>query len=285
MAGKLEGKVAVITGGSRGLGLGIARALAREGAAVVVASRSADSVRKAAESLSAEGVRAAGFACDVADLARVEALAEFAQSEFGGLDIWVNNAGLSAPYGPSASVPSASFRAVLDTNIIGTYNGSVVALRHMLPRRGGRIVNILGRGDSGALPFQSAYSSSKVWARNFTRALAKEYSNSGIGIHGLNPGLVLTDMIGEVTAVRGWEGGLEPFRIIAAIWAAEASVPAAELLRLVGVETEGRTGIMAKVLTPSYMLRRLAAAGLRLAFGKGLGGRPMSVRVVEGEQR
>ena len=94
----LEGKVAVITGGTRGLGLGIAQACAREGARVVVSSRSADSVSPAVAQLRASGAQANGRTCDVGSLPGVEALARHALEAFGRFDIWVNNAGLSAPY-------------------------------------------------------------------------------------------------------------------------------------------------------------------------------------------
>ena len=86
--------------------------------------------------------------------------------------------GLSAPYGPSAHIPSAIFRALIDTDVVGTYNGSVTALRHFLGKKSGRLINNLGRGDTGSVALQNAYSSSKVWVRNFTRALAKEYEEA-----------------------------------------------------------------------------------------------------------
>src|SRR6186997_613997 len=107
MKGVLQNKVAVITGGSRGLGYAIAEAYARAGAKVIIASRTQSAVDKALRKLRENGALAEGLACDVSDLRQVEALAEFAVNKFGGLDIWVNNAGLSAPYGPTAHIPSA----------------------------------------------------------------------------------------------------------------------------------------------------------------------------------
>lgn len=98
----LQDKVAVITGGSRGLGYAIAETYARAGTKVVIASRSARSVDEAVKKLQQNGAQAAGLACDVGDLSQVEALAELAIRTFGRIDIWVNNAGISAPYGPTA---------------------------------------------------------------------------------------------------------------------------------------------------------------------------------------
>src|SRR5512136_1874789 len=100
----LDGKVAVVTGGSRGLGLAIDRAYGREGAAVVIGSRSAGAVERAVGELKAAGGKAAGMACDVSDAGQVEQLAGMAQEAFGGLDIWVNSAGIAGPYGPTLAI-------------------------------------------------------------------------------------------------------------------------------------------------------------------------------------
>lgn len=186
----LLNKVAVVTGGTRGLGLEIARLYAREGALVVVASRSQGSVDEAVSQLRREGLEVSGYAVDVAEQARVQALRDFALSTYARLDIWVNNSGLSGVYGPTHAMPPGDFVAVTRTNILGTYHGSMAALDVMLPQRRGHLINLLGRGDKGPVPLQNAYASSKAWVRSFTRALAKEYADSGVQIHGLNPGLV-----------------------------------------------------------------------------------------------
>ncbi len=101
----LKDKVAVITGGSRGLGFAIAEVYAREGAKIVIASRSLRSVDEAVKKLKLNGAQVIGQACDVADMQQVESLAELAVNTFGRIDIWVNNAGLSAPYGPDDPYP------------------------------------------------------------------------------------------------------------------------------------------------------------------------------------
>ena len=218
MKGILQGKVTVITGSSRGLGYAIAEAYAREGAKVVIAARTQGAVDKAVKKLKEAGAQAEGLACDVSDIQQVEALAEFAIGKFGRIDIWVNNAGLSAPYGPTAEIPSADFLKVIQTNITGTYNGSVVALRYLAAQKSGKLINLLGRGDNGSIPLQNAYSSSKVWIRNFTKALAKEYKHSGVDIFGFNPGLVLTEMLSHVDAIAGFEQKVSPLSFIAAMW-------------------------------------------------------------------
>jgi len=250
MTDVLQDKVAVITGGSRGLGYAIAEAYARAGAKVVIASRSARTVAEAVKMLQENGAQVDGQACDVSGIQQVEALAEFAIRTFGRVDIWVNNAGLSAPYGPTAQIPSADFMNVINTNITGTYNGSVVAMRYFAAQKSGKLINLLGRGDNGSIPLQNAYSSSKVWVRNFTKTLAHEYKNNGVDVFGFNPGLVRTEMLSNVHAISGYEDKMNPLRFIAMLWGNEADVPAQKALWLASSATDDRTGLMVSVLTP-----------------------------------
>jgi NAD(P)-dependent dehydrogenase (short-subunit alcohol dehydrogenase family) len=264
----LKDKVAVITGGSRGLGLAIAQTYARAGAKIVIASRTPRTVDLAVDSLRAAGYQATGLACDVADIDQVEALAQHAIQTFGRIDIWVNNAGLSAPYGPSAHIPSREFQTVIDTNITGTYNGSIVAMRYFLAQKSGKLINLLGRGDTGSIALQNAYSSSKVWVRNFTKSLAAEYKNSGVDIFGFNPGLVKTDMLSNVHAVMGYEDKMTPLRFVAMLWGNEADVPAEKALWLASSATNGRSGLFVTVLTKWMMLSRLAALPFNYYFDR-----------------
>lgn len=277
----LEDKVAVITGGSRGLGLAIAKEYGRAGAKIVIASRSSHSVENAVNSLVSQGFQAVGIACDVSDIVQVEALGKLAIDSFGRIDIWVNNAGLSAPYGPTAHIPARDFSNVINTNMIGTYNGSVIALRHMLPQKSGKLINLLGRGDTGAIKYQNAYSSSKVWVRNFTKTMAAEYKDSGVEIIGFNPGLVLTEMLSQVHAVAGYEKQVGVIRFVAALWGNEADVPAQKALWLASPATNGRTGLMSTVLTPLFMLGRLFSKGIPMLLRAPVEMMDLQISIVE----
>jgi glucose 1-dehydrogenase len=263
MTGILQNKVAVITGSSRGLGYAIAEAYAQEGAKVVLASRTQTAVDKAIRKLREDWAQAEGLACDVSRLQQVEALAEFAVQKFGRLDIWVNNAGVSAAYGPTAHIPSENFQSVIDTNITGTYNGSVTAMRHFAKQKSGKLINLLGRGDKGAVPLQNAYSSSKVWVRNFTQALAREYAGSGVDVFGFNPGLVRTDMLSNIEAVSGYEKKLNPLRYITMLWGNDADVPAAKAAWLASSSTDGKNGLQVSVLTTQFMIARILKQAVR----------------------
>jgi NAD(P)-dependent dehydrogenase (short-subunit alcohol dehydrogenase family) len=263
--GQLDGKVAVVTGASRGLGLAITETFAREGASVVLSARSENALRDNVTALNAKGYRAAGFPCDVGNLEQVRALAAFARQTFGSLDIWVNNAGIASIYGPTIANPVGRFEQVIQTNILGTYYGSITALDYFLPQRSGKLINLLGRGDDRPVPFQNAYASSKAWVRSFTLALAKENKDNGVGIYAFNPGLVDTDLLRKIDAIKGYEKGLRPFSTIIQMWANPPEVPAERALWLASAATDGKTGLSVSVLDRATLLKgvgRLIASKL-----------------------
>ncbi len=271
--GQLDGKIAVITGSTRGLGLAIARLYAAEGAAVVVSSRTASAVEKTVAEFTDAGFRASGLACDIGDRAQVEALARHAIETFGCFDVWVNNAGLSSPYGPSFEISPDDFESTIDTNIRGTYYGSRVAMLHFLERGQGKLINLLGRGDSGPVPYQNGYASSKAWIKNFTRALAKEYRTyPRIGVFAFNPGLVDTDLLRRPQAIGGYEKKMAPLKTVIRLWADSPEVPAARALWLASPATDGKTGLVINVLG----LRRITM-GLIREVGRRLTGRGQPV--------
>ncbi len=253
--GQLDGKVAVITGSSRGLGAAIAAAYAREGAAVVLSARNVDKLNQTVQALSASGGKAVACAGDVGDSAQVEALADYAVHTFGKIDIWVNNAGVSAVYGPTAEIPRQSFERVVNTNILGTYYGSLAALDRFLAQGSGKLINLLGRGDRKPVANQNAYTSSKAWVRSFTLALAQEYKDQAIGIYAFNPGLVDTDLLRKPDAVAGYEQKLKPLSTVIQMWGNPPEVPAEKALWLASAATDGKTGLEVKVLTPAVLVR------------------------------
>lgn len=256
--GVLDGKVAVITGSSHGLGLAIAQDFAREGAAVVLAARSEASLNRAVDALTQQGLRASGLPTDVGDLSQVQALADHAIQKFGKIDIWVNNAGIGGVYGPTASIDPLLFEQVIRTNIFGEYYGSLVALQHFQAQgKGGKLINMLGRGDRQPVKYQSAYASSKAWVRNFTLSLAKEYAGTGIGIYAFNPGLMNTKLLRKVDVVKGYEKKLKPLSVVIRLWAEPLSGPVEKAVWLASPATDGKTGLDVRVLGTAGLVKGL----------------------------
>lgn len=247
----LRDKVAVITGGTRGLGLAIAQAFMAEGAAVVLGSRSEESVQFATNWLKRQGGNAAGLACDVTKLEKVDDLANFAIDQFGHFDIWINNAGIGCPIGPTMYIDPECIRDAIETNILGVYNGSRAAMRYFLTQGSGKLINLSGRGEKSPTPMFNPYGSSKAWVRTFTLALAKEHQNSGVGIYLFQPGLVKSDMMAHMFFIDGYvERNMRIFRIISPIFAQEPKLAAKKAVWLASPATDGKTGLHVSLLGP-----------------------------------
>lgn len=274
---QLQGKVAVITGGTRGLGLAIAQAYAGEGAAVVVASRSEKSVMSAVAGLRQSGAQASGLAVDVGNLDDVVRLAAHTASTFGKLDIWVNNAGVSGPYGPTVSGNPKDFYQVVQTNITGVYNGSRIALEYFLAQGHGKLINLLGRGWKKPVPDQNAYASSKAWVYSFTMALAEEYQDAGVGVYAFSPGMVLTEMLTDVNVIEGSEGKLKRFETVLRMWGKPAEEPARQAVWLASAATDGKTGLEVNYLSNWRLLQGAVGEGWRRV--RGVPAAPLSVQL------
>jgi NAD(P)-dependent dehydrogenase (short-subunit alcohol dehydrogenase family) len=279
--GALDGKVVVVTGGTRGIGRAIAEAFAGACAQVVVASRTAETVDETVQALTTAGYQAAGMAVDVGDMAQVRALADFAVARFGRLDIWVNNAGIAGPYGPTMGFPPETFLRVVRTNILGVYNGSHTAMRQFLAQRSGKLINLLGHGYKEPLPYQNAYGSSKAWVRSFTKALAEENRGSGVGVFAFNPGMVLTELLTDVDVIAGSEEKLAAFPTILRMWAKPPESVMEKIVWLASGATDGRTGLEVSLHSTGRVLGGAAREGLRKLTKRPAPRMELTLRTVE----
>ncbi len=190
--GRLRGKTAVITGGSRGIGLAVAEALAAEGCAVVLAGRDLSALRAAARKIERRGAQALAQACDVRDPVSVAELFSQTRRRFRRLDILFNNAGIAHPPCKIEKMPLRVWRAVVQTNLTGMFLCARAAIPML--RRGGVIIDNLSIAAKQVFPENSAYDTSKHGALGFTRALREELRGRGIRVMALLPGPTATDI-------------------------------------------------------------------------------------------
>jgi NAD(P)-dependent dehydrogenase (short-subunit alcohol dehydrogenase family) len=184
---------AVVTGSSRGIGLGLARELLARGASVVVSGRSQQAVDAAVAELG-HADRVLGVGCDVTDPASVQALWDAAVARFGRVDIWVNNAGTTTVPLPLWQVGSDEVRQTVETNLLGTLYGVQVATRGMLAQGGGQVFNVEGMGSKGEVQVGLLpYACTKAAVGYLDKALLKELKGSGVQVCSIRPGINVTE--------------------------------------------------------------------------------------------
>ena len=203
---ELQGKTAIVTGGTKGIGRGIAEALLRVGVNVCLSARHEAEIERTVVELNSIGEgRAVGFVCDVRNHDEVRSLLENANNTFGGIDILVNNAGIGI-FNSVENMSVEDFRATLETNLFGVFYCCHEAIPLMKKSGGGYIINISSLAGTNAHPQMAAYNASKFGLNGFSEALMQEVRHDGIKVSYIMPGSVNTDFGGDETSdAKSWQ--------------------------------------------------------------------------------
>ena len=221
--GKLEGKVACITGGTRSIGRGMAEAFLREGAKVVVNGRQADKGQRCLEEMGA-GDNADFFAGDAAVQADVEGLIDFTIDRYGQLDICCLNSGGVLATAPVAQMSDEEWKLEIDWNLNHVFWGMRRALQHMIPRDSGRIIvtsSVEGKLGKPGIP---GYATTKHAVNGLVKAASKEVGTTGITINSLLPGLIETDIVRETGPASAQMMGLASYEAMLDLFAQESAI-------------------------------------------------------------
>lgn len=195
----LDGKTAIVTGGTRGIGAAVAALLAEHGAAVVVSGRDAARLQNAVQELEERGASVHGVVADAAKREDADRLVEAAKERYGRLDLLVNNAGITRD-GLLIRMKDDDWDRVMEVNLRGAFLMTRAAAKLMVRQRSGRIINIASTAGAMGSPGQANYSAAKAGLIGFTKATARELAHWGVLVNAVAPGLIETDMAAAIPA-------------------------------------------------------------------------------------
>jgi len=258
MSGKLANQVALITGGSRGIGYAIAKAYLQEGASVVICSRNKVAVSEAVQQLRQFGP-VHGVPCDVSSMVDVRKMVSSVLDRFGKIDILVNNAGISMTYGRVGEIDPDRWAGVVGTNLIGTFHCCHAVIPLMQKAGKGQIINLKGYGADFPSPYATAYGATKAALVAFTKSLALEYQRDGIHVNIFSPGVIKTDLITRTEATPEGQARLKKIGWIIDLMAGPVEYAASFAVRMALL---GKTGKSLHAVSAPRLLARAIRYGV-----------------------
>lgn len=259
-------KHVVITGSTRGIGLGLAKEFLKLDCTVTISGRVQDDVDQVVGELSSQysSEKMLGLACDVRHPVQVQALWDASKERFGNVDIWINNAGYSGPQLPAWEIAPEKAREIIETNLLGEINGSIIAVREMIAQGQGAIYNMEGMGSDGRMhPGLTYYGTSNSGRHYFNQSLIKESQDTNLIIGTLHPGMVVTELLTEQYKDRPeeWERDKRIFNILADRVETVTPWMAAQILENektgVSINWSSRSKIMLRFLTSPFTKRNI----------------------------
>lgn len=206
---RLDGKIALVTGASYGIGYSIAKALAAAGAKIVFNDRNAEAIEKAMENYKADGIEAKGYVCDVTDEAGINEMVQQIEKEVGVIDILVNNAGIIKRI-PMIEMSAEDFRQVIDVDLNAPFIVAKAVLPSMIKQGHGKIINICSMMSELGRETVSAYAAAKGGLKMLTKNIASEYGSYGIQCNGIGPGYIATPQTAPLREIQA-DGSKHPF--------------------------------------------------------------------------
>jgi NAD(P)-dependent dehydrogenase (short-subunit alcohol dehydrogenase family) len=252
---KLENKVIVITGSTRGIGRAVAEACAREGGNIVVSSRSDKAVKEAVTSLVKEGFTATGIVADVSRESDIKNLVDHAIKTFGKIDVWINNAGLSGGYRMLYDVGEDEICDIVNANLTGTLQACRLVIPYFMENKG-IIINMSGKGGRGdASPYMTVYAATKAAVTSLTKSLAKEYKRFPVSIHCVFPGMVETDFYKDLKVSSNLAHTIKDISVALKVFGVPINEVAEALVDICAQEPGKKTGNLYSIAGKTKMMK------------------------------